>query len=90
VNCTLTGASYGNLPDQDPAETACEFDQSATAVSGGIVVYTGVLSTSSYTGINYTSDLNFNIPETQNIVLVAKALGSNGTINALLRVHEGW
>jgi hypothetical protein len=40
VGATLTGSSFGNVPDTTQDETAIEVDTSASALTGGIVIYT--------------------------------------------------
>ena len=95
VNTTLTGASFGNLQDQGASETAAELDTSATAVSGGTVIYLDVIFASGggktiSTNTSYTNDLIFNIPENQILTVMAKSLSSAGNATCTYRILEEW
>lgn len=90
VNCTLTGAVFGAPPDTPANETACEVDTSATAYTGGIPIWTGMISgdrggiTESRMNVDYT------LPETQILTIICRALTTNGSVNLTLRWSEEW
>lgn len=95
VNGNLTGASYGTPADTDAEETAMEADNTATAISGGVVIYEGLLGT---TGTGNTSSggenregIGTEIPSDYPVTLCARVIsGSNATVSAVLRWSEEW
>lgn len=94
VNGSLTGASYGTPNDTTASETACEADTTASAITGGEPLYTGLLS-STGAGLNsagFTSNnrLDFDIPNTQPLTLCLKTLTGTGTATSVLRWREEW
>jgi hypothetical protein len=87
---SLTGASWGNIPDQIPTETIMEFDSSATDVSGGIVIWSGFLAASSST-LRQVEDLMYIFSENDIVTVCGKSSSAtNVTISAVLRWTEEW
>ena len=68
VNATLTGASFGNIPDTIQTETALQMDTSASAVTGGTVVFTGLAPAGSKTLISL-GEIDYSLEEDQILVL---------------------
>jgi hypothetical protein len=92
---TLTGGSFVGIQDQDPNETAVQMNTTATGVSGGVVIWLGILiiggNGSNTNSLTQTfSDLNYEIVEQTNLTVMVKGL--NGTANAsiTLRWREEW
>lgn len=95
IGATLTGASFGAPANQSASEVACEVDTSATAVSGGTVVYGDLVTAGG--GGNATGGLQsslggLEIPAGQTITILArlKTAANGKTMDALLRWTEGW
>jgi hypothetical protein len=91
VNATLTGASFGPSQDTPAAETALEFDTSATAMSGGTTIASG-LSPAGIAMLIQTDDLVFSLNELATVTLGVWAITnrSTGTVTAVLRMSEAW
>lgn len=90
VNTTLEGGTFTNIPEQDPNETVVEMNKTATGVSGGIVVWTGIAPTDR-AGLQQMMELMYNIPEYQNLTLMAKGINTdNGHLTCVLRWTEEW
>jgi hypothetical protein len=88
TGCTVTGGTYGSLVDQSDSETALEMISGATAVSGGTLIWLGILA-STLTRIN--TDFNFDLIENNNLVVMAKTMSVlTGTCTATLRLSEEW
>lgn len=88
VNNTLTGASFGNVTDTSPNDTAVEVDTTATALTGGIPIWTGLVSGTSRFG---SLNINYDLSEYQILTLCARGVTSqNGTANCVLRWTEEW
>lgn len=94
VAATLTGASFGTPTDHTATETATEADNSATAISGGEVLYSGLVNSSG--GGNNTSGtaslqrLGFDIPELQPVTVALRAISGTATATVVLRIREEW
>lgn len=90
VNTTVFGGSYTNIPDQDPNETVMEMNQTATSVSGGIVIWSGIAPTDR-AGLQQMMELMYTVPEYSVISLMAKAINTeNGQLTSVLRWTEEW
>lgn len=91
---TLTGASYGNLPDTPSGESLLQFDTSATAITGGIVIYTALISVNTSTSAStFNSDsIDFVISDYQPITYCVFGVGgtNNITVSAVARLREEW
>lgn len=92
VNATLTGAAYGNLQDVASCESMLQSDSTATAMSGGTVIYTTLVTASSNNAaqVVYSDSIKYNIPEFQPLTICAKMLsGSNNyTVTMVARFRE--
>lgn len=87
---TLVGASYTSIPDQNSSESCIETDRSATAVSGGVIVYSTFVSADKTVFIDKEDVLN-SISDTDATIITARALNvTNGNISCLLRWAEEW
>jgi hypothetical protein len=94
VNGTLTGASYATPANTTATETACEVDTTASAITGGELIWQGIIPASVGQARNLsTADLlDLDIPANQPVTLCARRLTSTGgTISAaVLRWREEW
>ena len=73
------------------AETAVETDVSATAISGGIVVWSDlVVAGQANKSVFNSSDLNFDLPQTQPVSLCIRTLSGTGTADVHFRLREEW
>ena len=90
VDAELTGASFGDISNVPPIETALEVDSSATALSGGYRVYSDniVGGQGNLSGEDNADFPDFNIPSDGKITLAARALSGTTTVNGVLRVLE--
>lgn len=91
---TLTGASFGSIPNTVESETCLELDTSATAMSGGHVIYSFFVGASgsgnSRTGSDGESGLSINLPESQTVTLAIRSLTGTITASGLMRMSEEW
>jgi len=95
LNGSLTGASYGTPSNHTAAETALEVDTSATAISGGEVVYTKYFDAAQVgqettTGETGSLAIDLEIPRDQPVTLCARTLSGTGTIVSHMRMAEEW
>lgn len=90
IDPTLTGASFGNPTDATASETAVESDTSSTAMSGGLLVWTQLISAG--TNVNKATlsqkDVDFDIPNGSIVTLACKTLSGTGTITSCFRLRE--
>lgn len=91
---TLTGASFGAVTNIPTTETALEVDVSATAISGGQKIESGLVST---TGVGASSSGGFSsesyaleLPGTTIITLCARTVSGTATVSAILGMEEEW
>jgi hypothetical protein len=93
LNPTLTGASFGNPTDADSDETAMVSDTSATAMSGGTLIFRKLMQAGANANQSVISqtDLNFDIPNGQIITLAAQGIGGTSSItSAVFDIQEEW
>ena len=91
TNTTLTGGTFGNIPDQDANETAVEVNTTASAVSGGIVLWIGVLTAGSKENfVQNFSDINCAMVEQNNLTVLVKGFENGGNATVTLRWREEW
>lgn len=93
LNGTLTGASYATPTNHSAAETALQADISATAITGGEVVWTDFIEAGKNTNsanVASTNGLELDIPADQPITLCARTLTGTGTIVSHFRMAEDW
>lgn len=91
INGTLTSASYAAPANVTAAETALEVDVSATAISGGEVVWSAYFAAGS--GANTVTDratLGLDIPREQPVTLCVRTLSGAGTIFSHMLMAEEW
>jgi hypothetical protein len=93
VNATLTGASYGNIQDSPSTESMIQYDTTATAMTGGIVIWTMLVTSSSGNTIQTSyspQGIDFNVPEYQPVTVCSKMLtGKNNYLASMvMRLRE--
>lgn len=92
VGATLTGASYA-APSNIPAtETALEFDTSATALTNGQKIYSGVAASGTGAQVSgSSSDIpDIELPAVTPITLCARAISGTATVTSVFRAREEW
>jgi hypothetical protein len=89
VNSTLTGASYVTPQDTPASETALQTDLSATALTGGVTIYAGLLPTGGKILVQ-TNDIMYSLNETSTMTVALLAFSANTTAHTVLRMSEGW
>lgn len=87
---TLTGADWVNPPAVDAAETAMQFDETASSISGGTAIdgtlaQGGQGSRAELAGIR---GLGVDIPDDTVVTLVARARGADATAGACFTMEE--
>lgn len=92
---TLGGSpSYGTPDDHTAAETAIEFDVGGTTVSGGNVIYQGLVSTAgagqTAAGSTSIDGLGLVIPAGQAVTVAVRAVSGTATVDTVLRIKEEW
>lgn len=87
---TLTGAVWGDVPNQEPTETCIEFDSTSSAISGGQVLWTGLMdpNTNTFRGIDNIEE--FSLQEARSVSVCIQNLGNAGTVSTALRWVEEW
>lgn len=92
LNGSLTGASYVTPTNHTAAETACEVDISATAITGGTVIWSDYFAagTSPSKGALGDAIVNLGIPAGQPISLCVRTPSGTGTCAAFFRMREEW
>jgi hypothetical protein len=94
LNGSLTGASWGTPANHTAAECAVESDVSATAITGGEVLWEDLVMTAGVgaksTGEDGRSSLSLDIPTTQPVTLCVRTVSGTGTVNTVFRVEEEW
>lgn len=93
---SLTGASFGTPSDTTAAETACETDTSATAISGGEMIWRGLLESGQGNNkirMRQQDILGLRLPFDKKIMsLVAKRFpgASDANVSSVARFQEEW
>lgn len=94
LNGSLTGASYTTPTNHTAAETALEVDTSATAITGGEVIYSKYLPSGSVGKESAAGAvgiaIDIDIPTDQPVTLCARTLSGTGTVVSHLRMTEEW
>lgn len=92
VNGTLTGASFGTPTDHTASETALVSDTSATAISGGMVVWQQLIDagTNKNSAELATNDVAFDIPNNALVTLAIRTISGTGTAVSSFRLREEW
>lgn len=92
IGGTLTGASFGTPTNHTAAETALESDKVATAITGGVVVWSqlvdaGIANRSSLS----SQSVDLDIPNGSVVTLCARTVTGTGAITASnFRLREEW
>lgn len=87
---TLTGAVWGNVPSQEPEETCIEFDNTSTAITGGHVLWTGLLDPNRNTIRDIDNLEEFILQEDRVVSICCQNIDNSGTISMALRWVEEW
>lgn len=89
---TLTGASWVDVPGVDPTETVLEFDNTASAISGGYRTAPAIVAGGSGAALASGSpDIpDLQVPVDEVVTLVAAAAAGTTDIRGVLRMLEEW
>jgi len=90
IGTTLTGGSWVTPTDYVATDTAVEVNRTATAVSGGNVVYSGDIVAAAKEGGALLATLDVDIPENANVVLCVRSVTGAQTCYAGFRLREEW
>jgi hypothetical protein len=92
----LPGAVFGDVPDTVQNETALESDTSATAMTGGVVAFMGIVPFSSVTGRASTTvqhkEFDHPLEDDGQILTIAvkSTLVDTARVSVILRLSEEW
>lgn len=90
VQATLTNPSFTTPNDTNASDTSVEVDFSASAFANGRPIWTGLVS-GSRTSSASTLDIQYNLSESDILVVLAKAVSAtNGSANVCFRWREEW
>ncbi len=90
INTVLTGANFVNPAETNPNDTAVQVDQSATAVTGGIPIWMGVI-TGDAKSVASSLNIAYNLTEYQILTVCSRALSAtNGSLGIVIRWTEEW
>ena len=93
LGAALTGGTWAALPDTLAAETALECNRAATAVTGGVVVLTGLYATASGC-LTVDAPTEIELPAsaaaTLTFCIVGNPSGNGQTASVALNLLEGW
>ena len=90
---TLTGASFTTPNDTDPNDTAVEYDTSATAVTGGIPIWTGLISGESRANVSSSLQVSHDLTNYETMTICARLVANiagGALISTTLRWTEEW
>lgn len=87
---TLTGAVWGNVQNQDPNETGIEVDTSATAITGGNILWVGFMDPARNTLRAIEEIDEFNMQERLPVTICSRTTGQSGTADVAFRWVEEW
>lgn len=89
---TLTNAAFDTPTDYTPSETALESDTSATAIDGGLVLWTQLVEAgqNKNTATLSVSEVDLDIPNGQTITLCARTVANTGSLKSCFRMREEW
>ena len=91
IGGSLTGASFGTPTNHTAAETALESDTSATAITGGIVVWQELVDAGAGAQVELAGrSVDFDIPDTEVVTICARTVSGSGSVSAALRMREEW
>lgn len=91
VKTTLSGpTNFVNIPNQIATETAVEEDTSSTGVSGGIVIWAGIIPADK-SSLKQVEGIQYDVSEFDIITVCAQSIGiSSGSLSLALRWSEEW
>jgi len=94
LNATLTGSSFGVIPGIAGGETALELSTSATAITGGNLIYSSLITASgsgvSRAGSSTPRGLSIYIPALLPVTVALRTFSGLGTASVLLGMSEEW
>jgi hypothetical protein len=91
INGSLTGAVYATPTNHNANETACEVDVAATAITGGVVVWSNYFASGTGNrGLLAEALVSLTIPAGQPVTLCVRTPTGTGTCAAFFRVREEW
>lgn len=92
VGGTLTGSTFGSVPGIDDGETALEYDDAATAITGGYRAYMADSAGGRGNDVNGTAaDIpNLQVPRDQVVTLAARTFSGTTDTQGILRLREEW
>jgi hypothetical protein len=90
VGGTLTGGTFVNINDQAASETCIEMNVTASAISGGIVLWCGLVA-SDRAALQQIESLMYDLTEYSVLSVCARAVTvTNGSLSTVLRWTEEW
>lgn len=91
VNGSLTGpTTWVNINEQVATETAMEMDISSTGITGGYIIWSGIVAQDK-SSLQQIEHLLYDLTEYYTLTLCSKAVGfTNGSLSASLRWTEEW
>lgn len=91
VKTTLTGpTNFINIPNQIATETAVEQDSASTGVTGGIVIWAGIIPADK-ASLRQVEGVQYDICEFDIVTICAQSIGTSaGSLSAALRWSEEW
>jgi hypothetical protein len=91
TSVTLTGSAFSAPTDTSATNTAVEADSSATVMTGGILLWCGLITGDTKTTSNTDKmALSYNMTEQDILTFCAKGQTSTGTVNIAVRWKEEW
>lgn len=89
---TLTGTNFTTPTGTSPSETALLADTSATAVSGGELIYAGLINGGSFFSVGFAQidELRLDYRTTTPVTLALRAINTTGTVDVVFRSKEEW
>lgn len=90
---TLTGGNFTTPNDTLPANTALEYDISATSVVNGTPIWTGIISGETKSSVNSQLAVDYNLTGYNILTICAKLVSptvTSGTLSIAYRVNEEW
>lgn len=93
VDTTLTGATFSDSPIASDGETALEMDLDATAMTGGVKIFSDNLEggRGGTVGADNVDQIDVNIPRELPVTLAARAVNvASTTVDAVFRAREEW
>lgn len=95
LNGSLTGASYGTPTNHTASETGLEADFAATAITGGNILWSGLVEASgagtTRSGSSERGLLPLDLIQTQPVTICARrAGGTDATVSVVFRILEEW